>query len=58
VTKPAASIGGLKLPMLLHGIAISTGPDDCAPDQADADGEIRRQYAAAFSARCSLRLRR
>jgi hypothetical protein len=31
VTKPAADIGGLKLPMPLHAITISTGPDDCAP---------------------------
>jgi branched-chain amino acid transport system substrate-binding protein len=31
VMKRAASIRGLKLPMLLPGITISTGPDDYAP---------------------------
>jgi len=31
VMQQAASIGGLKLPMLLPGITVSTGPDDYAP---------------------------
>jgi hypothetical protein len=54
--KRAASIGGLKLPMLLHGVAISTGPDDCAPIKPTQmerfDGNTRQLFRRGALSGC------
>jgi hypothetical protein len=56
VTKQAAGIGGLKLPMRLHGVAISTGPDDCAPikqmQMERFDGNTRQLFRRGALSDC------